>query len=309
MRSDRCSLLGEKPLEIFGFSPASAQGNGPSWLDFYRDRVRWIPSRFQDAHFHGFSAPDDERCGELRDLFQQPRILMATRGGWGSLRILESLKIDPNWEGVLMGFSDITALLNTLPFRTSILCFHGPMYEYPSTTSNQGFLSASFEDFFLRCEQRSTGHFPGRILGVDEIRGSLVGGNLSVFLALAGTSYFPDLKGKVLFLEEIKEPTYRVDRMLTQLSLLPGFDELNGIIMGAFTKCEPSPAESGDFSMDELIDDFFERTGIPILLNAPIGHIDDFLILPMGGDSQWVEENGNILYSLEIPEGIEERNE
>lgn len=291
-------------IKIFGFSPASAPGKGSSWLDFYSNQTHWTPSRFAHSKYHGFASSDSDRLSELVEILDQSALMMATRGGWGSLRLLKELEFSMNWTGKLMGFSDITALLNTLPFHSQVSCFHGPMYEFPNKIHKGGFLARSFEDFFLLNRKTTTGSFRGKIRGASRLEGALIGGNLSVLLALAGTRFMPDLEGKLLFLEEIKEPTYRVDRMLTQLSYLPGFQLLNGIIIGGFTQCVPSPLDSGDFSMLELIDDFYLRTRIPILEGAPIGHLDDFLILPMMGKSDWIEDSGKIYYSLTIPRPV-----
>ena len=282
MNSTEADVIERCPFEILGFAPASAPGRGQSWLSTYGDQVKWIPSRFSESNYHGFSASDPDRLTELTELLGFSAFMMATRGGWGCLRLLHKLPFHRNWHGVLMGFSDLTALLNTLPFYTKVACFHGPMYEYPAQICTGGFLAKSFEDFFLRKQSQTTGRFKGRIRGQTKLKGPLIGGNLSVFIALAGTPFMPDLKGKVLFLEEIKEPTYRVDRMLTQLSYLPGFEALNGLVIGSFSQCNPSPQESGDFCMQELLDDFYCRTQIPMLEGAPIGHVDDFLILPIG---------------------------
>ncbi len=288
-------------LEILGFSPASASKPGHSWIHSFKEFVQWIPSSLEGSDYHGFSADDSGRVAELEKLLKTGKFIMGTRGGWGSLRLLKSISLKREQEGILCGFSDLTTLLNILPWRTSIHCFHGPMFCYPQELKRGGYLHRSFEDFFLTRKDRSSGSFEGKILGADTLSGPMVGGNLSVFTALAGTTYLPDLSGKVLFLEEINEPTYRVDRMLTHLSLLPGFERLRGIIFGGFTQCLPSPVDSGDMTIEELLEDFHQRTQLTIVTGAPIGHLEDFLIVPIMGDSLWTRDGSRIFYELMVP--------
>jgi muramoyltetrapeptide carboxypeptidase len=238
-----------------------------------------------------FSAMDSERKKELEKYFLDPEVkaIIGIKGGWGCARLLpildyELIKSHPK---ILMGFSDITALLNGITLKTGLITYHGPVgtatwYEY-SLNYIKNVLMKGEKTVF-----KSTSDFKTLTKGTAE--GILFGGNLSVLSGLVGTDYFPDPKGKILFLEDVEEEPFRIDRMLTHMKLAGIFSKLNGIIIGKFRDCE---AEEHDFSftVEEVLDEHFSNFHIPVYRGANIGHIRDKFTVPIGINAKMYDEN------------------
>jgi muramoyltetrapeptide carboxypeptidase len=290
--------------EIFAFSPASVASKVRSWLDDFSPTLRLTPSLLTGENWHGFAGRDQDRARELEDLLiKEPRFLMGSCGGFGSVRMMRHLSVKAGQAGVICGFSDLTALINYLPLQSKVHAFHGPLIGYPKTLVPGGWLERSFSAFFVE-DSGFEGSFQGQILNGSSLDGPLIGGNLSVLCSLFGTSFAPPLAGKILILEEINEATYRVDRLLNQLSLQPGFQELSGIVLGAFRGCNPSPPGCSDLPIGELLSAFASSLSFPVVMNAPFGHLDDFMVLPMFGDSHWEAHTGGVKFSLLPPWGL-----
>ncbi|MCW9065569.1 MAG: LD-carboxypeptidase, partial [Ignavibacteriaceae bacterium] len=117
---------------------------------------------------------------------------------------------------------------------------------------------------------------------IGEATGRLIGGNLSVFSSLLGTGYLPELKNKILFLEEIDEPPYKIDRMLNQLKLNKSFKQLNGIILGSFSDCVEKDKNKNTLSLEEVWKDYFDTIKMPVIHSFPHGHIKDMVTFPFG---------------------------
>lgn len=200
--------------------------------------------------FGYLAAPDQERADEFMRFIADPEVkcLMAVRGGYGVMRILplldfEAIRANPK---IIIGYSDLTALVNPIFQKSGVIAFHGPVatstfdaYTLDSfrrtVMSNQagGTFDESEEFSGIRfSEARAATIVPGKA------QGRLVGGNLSLVAALMGTPYQIDLRGNILFLEEIEEEPYRIDRMLMQLALSGKLGECAGVALGRFTKCE-----------------------------------------------------------------------
>jgi muramoyltetrapeptide carboxypeptidase len=117
---------------------------------------------------------------------------------------------------------------------------------------------------------------------IGESTGKLVGGNLSVFSALIGTGYLPELKNKILFLEEIDEPPYKIDRMFNQLKLNQTFKKLKGIILGSFSGCIEQDKLKITLKLEEVWNDYLSPIKIPVMNSFPHGHVKDMVTLPFG---------------------------
>jgi len=250
----------------------------------------------------GFLAGTDaQRIDDIHNMFSNPAIdgIVCARGGYGSGRLLPSLnyeliKSNPK---VFVGYSDITALLYGIYKNTGLVCFHGPV----GASDFSNFTSDIFEKVLIKGKskveiKRPKGWKEIEDSAFDEIKvapgiakGSLVGGNLSLMTSLMGTPFDVDFKGKIVFIEEIGESAYRVDRMLTQLLLSGKMDQANGIAMGVFKDCEDKPGDEGyglSLSINEVIKDRFGRLNIPVLYGLPIGHIKDNATLPFGVEAE-----------------------
>jgi muramoyltetrapeptide carboxypeptidase len=124
-------------------------------------------------------------------------------------------------------------------------------------------------------------------------RGPLVGGNLAVLTSMAGSPYWPSFDGAILFLEDINEYIYRVDRMLSTLKLAGALDRLAGVVLGGFTRCEPGEGY-GTLTLDEVFDDYFLGLGVPVFRGAAFGHVSQKYTLPIGLEAEMDADAGTL---------------
>lgn len=260
------------------------------------------------SRYGQFGGSDAERAADLNAMFADDSVagILAMTGGSGCNRIVDKLdyaliRRKPKFFG---GFSDLTSLINAIQVQTGLVTFHCPM----GASEWNEFSLASFRaivmegqaltlrnpppargDNLVATQDRISTLRPGRA------RGPLIGGNLAVLSSLAGSPYFPDLRGAVLFLEEINEYIYRVDRMLSTLRLAGALDGLAGVVLGKFTKCEPGDGNFGTLTLDEVFDDYFVKPlNVPVFRGAMIGHIRRKHTLPVGAEVEIDAEAGSI---------------
>jgi len=237
---------------------------------------------------------DAARAGDLNAAFADDEVkaVICVRGGSGAARVLplldyDAIRANPK---VLLGYSDITALHNAILARSGLVTFHGPN----GTGSWNRFNADQFERLFF---QRELMQYRNLVEAGDELvprrnrtltiaggkaSGELVGGNITVLTALAGSPYLPDFTGKILFLEDVAEAPYRVDRMLSTLKLMGALDRIAGFVFGECTDCDPGEGY-GSLTLDEILDDYIRPLGIPAYRGAMIGHIRQQFIVPVGG--------------------------
>jgi muramoyltetrapeptide carboxypeptidase len=240
-----------------------------------------------------FAGSDAQRAADVNAGFADPSVhaLLALTGGSGANRMLPlvdyaQIRKTPK---IIAGFSDTTALINAVHARTGLVSFHAPV----GASEWNAFSVRHFRGVLVDAEPMTLrnpvdpGEFPvareDRIstLRPGKARGPLVGGNLAVLSSLAGSPYLPSFDGAILFLEEINEFIYRVDRMLSTLKLAGAFDRLAGVVLGAFTNCTPGDG-FGTLTLDEVFDDYFGGLGIPVYRGASFGHIKRKFTLPIG---------------------------
>lgn len=245
---------------------------------------------------HGYLAGNDEaRLADLNAALREPAIdaIWCLRGGYGVTRILDGVDMEAfaARPRPVIGFSDITALLLALHRRTGVITFHGPMSRAPLTS----FSRSHFERVLAEAAvpgrlgrlPAPTGVLVPRAPRILTIRGGtaegpLLGGNLSLLLALAGTRHFPDLDGALLFIEDVGEDLYRVDRLFAQLRMLGVLERLAGVIVGQFTDMQRGAGDGGALAFDEVLQTYFGGLGIPVAAGFPIGHVDDQWTMPIG---------------------------
>jgi muramoyltetrapeptide carboxypeptidase len=254
-------------------------------------KVREAPNlRTRYGHLAG---TDRQRADDVNALFADPAVhgLLAMTGGSGGNRMLplvdyEQIRRTPKFLG---GFSDLTALINAVHAKTRLVTFHAPM-----GASEWNPFSV---DHFRRTVMAAEALVLATPKGDDEVlvprsgrtvtirggraRGPLVGGNLAVFAAMAGSAYWPNLDGAILALEDVNEYIYRVDRMLSTLKLAGALDRLAGVVLGAFTNCTPGEGY-GTLTLDEVFDDYFKPLDIPVYAGAQFGHVKRKWTLPIG---------------------------
>lgn len=228
---------------------------------------------------------DRERVEDLHGMFSDPavRAVMCARGGYGATRLLPMLDgaLLGRHPKILIGSSDVTALLVYLVTRVGLVAFHGPMIA-PNFGRNASDLSS---DGFLQAVSASESGGRVRSEGLvclrkGKARGWLTGGCLSVLCALLGTPYEPDTRGAVLFLEDVNEGPYRIDRMLTQLKAAGKLDGVRGLIFGKMINCHPAPGSG--YRLEEVILEAIGDFEGPVLFGLPAGHGGEQLTLPFG---------------------------
>ena len=244
---------------------------------------------------HGYLAGTDaERAGDLNAMFADPSVkaIVCTRGGSGAARLLPLLDYDAIRRNpkVLLGYSDITALHCALQAKTGLVTFHGQI----GSGSWNAFNADQFRRVFF---ERELMDYRNKVEAGDElvprrnrtitirggkVSGELVGGNLTVLAALAGSPYLPDFRGKILFLEDVGEAPYRIDRMLSTLKLMGALDKISGFIFGECTDCKPGDGY-GSLTLEQIFDDYIRPLKIPAYRGAMIGHIREQFIVPVGG--------------------------
>ena len=256
---------------------------------------------------HGYLAgTDEQRASDLQAMFADGdvRAIFAVRGGWGSQRLLPLLDFDAIAASpkLLVGSSDITALLLALIGRARIGGIHGPnaAHSWPRGVW-QDFRGLAFDAAMptYTVEGSSGARLArrgGRVrtFGAGTARGRLLGGNLSVLSAMAGTPYLPDFDGAILFLEDTNESEYRIDRMLTQLAQSGILGSVAGVVFGQCTNCRNPGSPYGNFTIYEVLSHHLERLGIPAFQGAQFGHISDTICLPVGTMAQIDADAGTI---------------
>jgi muramoyltetrapeptide carboxypeptidase len=244
-------------------------------------------------HYGYLAGTDRERLEELNAALADPAIdaVWCIRGGYGTTRILHQVDFAAlaRRPKALVGYSDITALLIGAVVRAGVVAFHGPV----ARAAMPAFSRAHFERVLARAEPAGRlGRLPqpdvllpleNRIvtLAGGTAEGPLFGGNLSLLQCLLGTPFCPDMDGAILFLEDVGEDLYRVDRMLAHLRAAGALDRLAGVAIGRFTELERRGAD-GALGLEEVLETYLLPLGIPVAHGFPVGHIDDQWTLPLG---------------------------
>ena len=252
----------------------------------------------------GYLAGNDrDRAADINTAFTDPEVdaIFALRGGWGASRLLpfldfESIRDNPK---ILLGYSDITSLLNAIYAKAGVVAFHGPNlmsrwneFTYqsmrdvlfdakPARYSNP----VDLDGELVARQHRIQTIVPGKA------QGHLIGGNLTLMSALLGTPYLPEFDNKILFLEDVGEAIYRVDRMLTQLKLSGNLQKVSGIVFGHFTGVKPNPG-LGNFALMDILKQHCEPLGVPCYFGAMIGHVDQQSTVPVGGRARMDASQG-----------------
>ena len=236
-----------------------------------------------------------QRLTDLHALFanREVRALWAARGGSGTAQILPYVDyaLVARNPKIVIGYSDLTSLLLALYERTGLVTFHGPVASSgftPFTVAHleavlvEGrppYLMTTAEEHIQRAVTEP--NFVQRVLHGGSAEGRLVGGNLSVLASLIGTPYLPDTRQALLFLEEISEAPYRVERMLTQLAQSGALDQVASAMLGVFVKGD-TPAGEDSLSLTQALDDHFASRPIPSAYGLSFGHIASQWVLPIG---------------------------
>jgi muramoyltetrapeptide carboxypeptidase len=237
-----------------------------------------------------FSATDEERLGDIQYCLENESIdaIWCLRGGYGLTRIIDKIDYALFRERApaVVGYSDITALHMALYTQAKLVSFHGPV------------LISDFNPYVKRqaakvLEPQAELPFisPQKDHEVEVLRegvatAPLLGGNLTLLASLAGTPYLPSFADALVFLEDVEEEPYRIDRMLTQLVHTAHLNKAAGIILGQFAGCEKDPDDKYSFTLRETIDSFVKEWEVPVVYNFSIGHIKKQCMIPCGIQAQ-----------------------
>ena len=252
---------------------------------------------------------DQDRAKDINKFFAEPNIdiLLPIRGGWGCARILPYLDYNliKNNPKVMVGFSDLTALLMAIYTQSGLVTFHGPngMTSWRTAQVNS-FKKALFTEEKINFKNQRDRDDDNRLMQVKNriqtitpgtARGKIIGGNLSVLSAIIGSPYVPDFTNHILFIEDVGEDIYRIDRMITHLKVAGILDKISGFIFGECTNCLPSGGYAS-LTLEEVLNDHIKPLAIPAWMGAQIGHIEPILTFPMGVEVEINANNGTITY-------------
>jgi muramoyltetrapeptide carboxypeptidase len=263
-----------------------------------------VGSNFKNRFGH-LAGTDEERAADFNAMFADPEVkaIICLRGGSGAARILplidyEQVKANPK---PLLGYSDITALHCALYSQTGLISFHGPN----GSGSWNSFHANQFQQLFFDQKLLS---FKNEVTKGDDLvakgnriqtltkgtaEGKILGGNLTVLTALSGTPYYPDFQDSILFIEDVGEDPYRIDRMMSTLKLNGTLGKIKGFVFGQCSDCKPGSGY-GAFTVDQIMDQYIIPLNIPAYIGAMIGHISKQFIIPVGARVRLNADQGSI---------------
>ncbi len=242
-----------------------------------------LSENINKPHFQ-FSAKDDERLKDLQQALNNENIkaIFCARGGYGSIKIAEKLNFDkfkkfPKW---IIGYSDITILHSLINSQIGVETIHGIMpinfpQDLQETESTQNLKNTLFEEKIEYKIKSNSNNISGNASA------ELVGGNLSILYSLRGTDYDIDTNNKILFIEEIGEYLYHIDRIMHNLKIGGKLENLKGLIVGGFTDIKDNENPFGQ-SIEEIILDAVKEYNFPVLFDFPAGHMSPNMSLFFG---------------------------
>lgn len=257
------------------------------------------------ARYGNLAGTDEQRIADIHQMFADPEVqgIVCIRGGNGASRLLD--RIDYNLIArnpkVLLGYSDVTALIMAFYAKTGLISFHGAVGS--STWTNK--LAKAFDEQFVQNKLQQYENpldkgdnlipYNDRITTIRPgiVEGRLIGGNMTLISGLCGSDFLPDFKEAILFLEEVDENIDRVDRMFCQLKNAGILGQIKGFIFGNCTGCKPASGY-GSLSFQDLFNDYIKPLGIPAYTGARIGHISNQFILPVGVQARMDADKGTI---------------
>jgi muramoyltetrapeptide carboxypeptidase len=239
-----------------------------------------------------FAGSDAERAGDINALAAMadlPDIALVTRGGYGAARLLEHLHYDALRERLagstlaLVGHSDFTALQLALYAKSGVRSFAGPLL---ADLGAEPADEATWAEFCGTLGAASHGvAWPAAGAAELDVQGSLWGGNLAVLCSLLGTPYFPRIDGGILFVEDVGEPPFRIERLLYQLHLSGVLGRQRALVLGGFDACRPGPRDNG-YDIDAAFAQVERVAGVPVVRGLPHGHGGRQLTLPFGAPAR-----------------------
>jgi muramoyltetrapeptide carboxypeptidase len=257
---------------------------------------------------HGYLAGQDkDRARDINQQFADPsvRAVLPIRGGWGSSRVLPYLDFDVIRRNpkIVVGYSDITALLLAIHAKTGLVTFHGPngmgrWDEYSVSFFKRLLMqgeAVTFDNPHTRSDRNVLTQTEHRVetISPGKARGRLLGGNLTVLTTIVGSEYLPSWEDAIFFTEDVDEGYYRIDRMFTQLKLAGILSKIRGFVFGTCAEC-PAGEGFGNLTLEEIFADHIEPLRVPAWSGAMIGHQTPQWTLPIGLDVEIDADKGTI---------------
>ncbi|MDB4635605.1 LD-carboxypeptidase [Flavobacteriaceae bacterium] len=245
-----------------------------------------------------FSNTDEQRALDVMEMFSNPNVdaILCARGGYGCTRILDLLdyKIIENNPKILLGFSDVTALIQGIYSKTGLIGFHGPV----GTTIENQYAQSCIQDLLMNLSEQTTikpvnleesqyksiSEYQRYTIYPGIAKGKLIGGSLTLITALIGTPYEIDFTDCIVCIEDVEEKPYRIDRMLTQLLGSKTFKAAAGIAFGVCAGCDTEKSQA-NFTLREVIENRISPLKIPAAYGLSFGHVPDNCTLPIGAQS------------------------
>lgn len=253
----------------------------------------------QHGHFAG---TDEQRLHDLNTMLRDPEVkaIFAVRGGYGTPRLLpyidyNAIRRQPK---IIVGYSDITGLQLAIFRKTGLVTFSGPMPGVEFWKTPDPYTEEHF--WRLITSTKKPGKLPQPEKHPIKVRrrgcaeGPMLGGNLSLIVGSLGTPYSPSYRDAILVLEEISEEPYRADRMLTHLRNAGILSQINGLLLGHFTDCEPSDPRKPHLTMSQVFDETLAGVTVPMLERFQYGHIPCKLTLPLGIPTRLNADRGSV---------------
>ncbi|MDP1817191.1 MAG: LD-carboxypeptidase [Leadbetterella sp.] len=258
---------------------------------------------------YGYLAGNDaERAADINEMFADSNVkaILCVHGGWGCARILPLLNYQmiKNNPKVIVGYSDVTALLLGIHAQTGLVTFHGPV---GGSTWND-FSVKYFKSVLMNAEKvkyenpinkgDNLTQVEDRISTINRgiAKGKLIGGNLTVLCHILGSKFVPNFKNAIVFCEDVQEQPYSVDRMINHMKLCGVFEEMNGFVFGKCTKCEPGEGSYGSLTLEDLWEDHIKPTKKPAFVGSMIGHINNKFTIPIGIEAEINADQGIIQF-------------
>ncbi len=303
---EKAAVIDRNPIIPAGLNPGDKIGIAAPSAFFDAKRLRegvaylekkgfrvFIPADvfYRNGYFAG---SDKRRAGHIQDLFEDPSIkaVFCARGGYGSIRILPYLNLDLIQANpkIFLGFSDITVLLNVFSTHCGIVTFHGPVINsFPDTEPADVDFCISALRMVSDIELRSEN---GLAFNDGVAGGETVGGNLATLCHLLGTPYQPLFKNRILILEDVNEPPYKIDRMLNHLKFAGCCENLSGLALGEFTDC------CGADELYRIVRSVFKNYDFPVLFGLKIGHGRFNTVFPVGSEAVLDTEKKTLTFKI-----------
>lgn len=259
------------------------------------------------ARYGYLAGKDSDRAADINQFFADDSIalVLPIRGGWGSARLLPYLDYDliRRHPKIICGFSDITSLLLAIYAKTGLVTFHAPNgFSSWRTDQTESFRRVLFAGEKLTFSNALDPDDANRLMQVKnriqtitkgQAQGKLIGGNLTTLASIIGSPYLPNFTGAILFLEDIGEDVYEIDRLLNQLKLAGILDNLAGFIFGQCTNCS-ADSDYGSLTLEEVIREYIQPLKIPACLGLTIGHLEIIETLAIGITVEFDANRGTI---------------